>query len=60
MKSWISRPKTANGMSPEDKLEKQFGALSDDQQILFIAKRFMAKDDTLKLEDAVKKAKDLM
>ena len=60
VKSWISRPKTANGMSPEDKLEKQFGNLSDDQQILFIAKRFMAKDDTLSLEDAVKKAKDLM
>ncbi len=60
VKTWVSRPKSANGDTPEEKMEKQFGKLSDDQQVMFIAKRYMAKDENLKLEDAIIQAKALL
>jgi len=60
VKTWIARPKTSNGQTPEQKLETQFGKLSTDEQVLFIARRFMAKDDKLSMEDAIEKARGLL
>ncbi len=61
VKTWVSRAKSSgSGMSKDEKMEKAFGELSEDGQYMFIAKRFMAKDDKLSLEDAIVKAKSVL
>lgn len=64
VKSWLARPKTVSGMTPEQKLVKEYDKMEDSQQDAFIVKsmadRMMKKDPNLKLEEALKKAEQLL
>ena len=60
VKSWIGRPKTANGLTPLEKTEREFGKLDEDSQVEFLAKKMMAKNPDLKLEDAISQVKALI